>query len=327
MTTSRILKIGNVDVPVEDVEMNQVELQFYQDNPRVHNAMHSSENDNPTQEELEKKMCSLDSVKKLKVNIDAMGGLLNPIVILKNVVLEGNSRLAAYRLLAKESKEKWTKIKCTKLPDDIPEELILAYLGSVHLVGQTPWTPFEKASYIYRVKEKSRRPVKAMANDMGLDANDAELYVEVYKTMRDADDLKPTKWSYYYELLKNRTLRKVNKNHPELEVVSTIVDKIKNDELNEAKDVRKIADIAKSKHEDSIMILGEYLHDDIPLDDAVDLASDLNKAQNIKKGFEKFQKLLTDNIADIQNQTKLDADLNMMIKNIEDTIKNLIKIK
>ena len=99
------------------------------------------------------------------------------------------------------------------------------------------------------------------------------------------------------------------------------------DELNEAKDVRKIADIAKSKHEDSIMILGEYLHDDIPLDDAVDLASDLNKAQNIKKGFEKFQKLLTDNIADIQNQTKLDADLNMMIKNIEDTIKNLIKIK
>ena len=99
------------------------------------------------------------------------------------------------------------------------------------------------------------------------------------------------------------------------------------DELNEAKDVRKIADIAKSKHEDSIMILGEYLHDDIPLDDAVDLASDLNKAQNIKKGSEKFQKLLTDNIADIQNQTKLDADLNMMIKNIEDTIKNLIKIK
>ena len=75
------------------------------------------------------------------------------------------------------------------------------------------------------------------------------------------------------------------------------------------------------------MILTEYLHEDIPLDDAVELASDLNKAQSIRKGFEKFQKLLSENIADIQAQTKLDSDLNLMIKNIEDTIKNLIEIK
>jgi len=324
---TREMFIGKQPVMVEDVEMNQIELLFYPDNPRVHNAMHSSDNEDPSQEELEKKMCSLDSVKKLKVNIDAMGGLLNPIVILKNTVLEGNSRLAAYRLLAKENKEKWTTIKCTKLPDDIPEELILAYLGSVHLVGQTPWTPFEKASYIYRVKEKSRRPVKAMADDMGLNANEAELYVEVYQTMLDAEDVKPNKWSYYFELLKNKNLRKVDKEHPDLEVISTIVDKIKHGELEEAKDVRKIAEIAKSKHEDSIMILDEYLHEDMPLDDAVELASDLNKAQSIRKGFEKFRKLLIDNFVDIQNQTKLDADLNMMIKNIEDTMKELIKIK
>jgi len=177
---TRILKIGNVDVPVEDVEMNQVELLFYPDNPRVHNAVHSSNIEDPSQEELEKEMRSRDNVKKLKVNIEAMGGLLNPIVICKNVVLEGNSRLAAYRMLAESDKVKWSKIKCTRLPDDIKEDLILTYLGSVHLVGQTPWSAFEKASYIYRMKEKSRRPVKAMADDMGLDAKEAELFVEVH---------------------------------------------------------------------------------------------------------------------------------------------------
>jgi hypothetical protein len=324
---TRILKIGNVDVPVEDVEMNQVELLFYPDNPRVHNAVHSSNIEDPSQEELEKEMRSRDNVKKLKVNIEAMGGLLNPIVICKNVVLEGNSRLAAYRMLAESDKVKWSKIKCTRLPDDIKEDLILTYLGSVHLVGQTPWSAFEKASYIYRMKEKSRRPVKAMADDMGLDAKEAELFVEVYQTMKDAEDLIPTKWSYYYELLDNKNLRKVDKEYPQLEVVSTIVDKIKHDELSEAREVRKIGNIAKSKNEDAIMILTEYLHEDIPLDDAVELASDLNKAQSIRKGFEKFQKLLSENIADIQAQTKLDSDLNLMIKNIEDTIKNLIEIK
>lgn len=212
---TREIFIGKTPVQVEDVEMNQVELLFYPDNPRVHNAMHSSENENPSQEELEKKMCALDSVKKLKVNIDAMGGLLQPIVICKNVVLEGNSRLAAYRLLAKENKVKWSRIKCTKLPDDIGEELILAFLGSVHLVGQTPWSPFEKASYIYRVKNKSRRPVKAMAEDMGLNVAEAELYVEVYETMLNAEDVKPTKWSYYFELMKNKSLRKVEKDYPQ----------------------------------------------------------------------------------------------------------------
>jgi hypothetical protein len=65
----------------------------------------------------------------------------------------------------------------------------------------------------------------------------------------------------------------------------------------------------------------------MPLDDAVDLAEDLNKAQTIRKGFKKFQKLLTENIADIQSQTQRDADLNLIIKNIENTIKDLIKIK
>ena len=324
---TREIFIGKTPVQVEDLEMNQVELMFYPDNPRVHNAVHSSENENPTQEELEKKMCALDSVKKLKVNIDAMGGLLQPIVICRNVVLEGNSRLAAYRLLARENKEKWSKIKCTKLPDDISEELILAFLGSVHLVGQTPWSPFEKASYIFRVKQKSRRPVKAMAEDMGLNVTEAELFVEVYETMLEAEDVKPTKWSYYFELMKNRNLRKVEKEHPEMDVIGTIVDKIKHLELSEAKEVRKIGDIAKSKHEDAIMILNDYLHEGLPLDDAVELASDLNKAQSIRKGFEKFQKLLIENIADIQSQTKLDADLNLMIKNIEDTIKKLIEIK
>ena len=327
MAANRILKIGNVDVPVEDVEMNQVELLFYPDNPRVHNAMHSSDSEDPTQEELEREMRSRDNVKKLKVNIEAMGGLLNPIVICKNVVLEGNSRLAAYRMLADSNREKWSKIKCTKLPDDISDELILTYLGSVHLVGQTPWSPFEKASYIYRMKEKSRRPVRAMAEDMGLNVTEAELFVEVYETMLNAEDIKPTKWSYYFELMKNKSIRKADKENPDLEVVSIIVDKIKNDELEEAKDVRKIGDIAKSKHEDAIMILNEYLHDDIPLDDAVELASGLNKAQTIRKGFEKFQKLLTENIADIQSQTQRDADLNLIIKNIENTIKDLIKIK
>lgn len=327
MSTTRIMTIGKTSIEVEDLELNQNELLFYSENPRVFNAMHSSENDNPSQEDLEKKMRSLDSVKKLKVNIEAMGGLLTPVIVCRNVVLEGNSRLAAYRILAESDKVKWSKIKCTKLPDDISEELILSLLGSVHLVGQTPWSAFEKACYVYRIKEKSRRPVEAMANDMGLNVSEAKLYVKVYQKMLEAGDLKPTQWSYYYELLKNKNIEKVSDENPDLMVIDTIVDKIRDGKISEAQDIRKIADIAKSRHEDAIMVLKDFLDEQIPLDDAVDLVSDVNKAQAIKKGFSKFKKLLTDNIQEIENQTKTDADLNMMIRQIEDSLKALIKIK
>lgn len=327
MELNRIMPIGQTLVEVTDVEMNQVELLFYPENPRVFNALHSSENDNPSQEELERTIRKLDSVKKLKVNIEAMGGLLHPIIVCKNIVLEGNSRLAAYRMLAESDPQKWAKIKCTKLPDDISEELILTLLGSVHLVGQTPWSAFEKACYIYRMKEKSRRPIDAMANDMGLNVAEAKLYAKVYETMMNADDLKQTKWSYYFELLKNRSIVKVDEEYPDLNVIDTIVEKIKHGEFEEAKDVRKVGDIAKSKNDDAIMILTDYLEDELPLEDAHELVSEVNRAQSISKGFKKFQKLITDNIDAIQNQTRTDADLNMMIKQIENTLKGFINIR
>ena len=76
---TRILKIGNVDVPVEDVEMNQVELLFYPDNPRVHNAVHSSNIEDPSQEELEKEM--LEKINCLGIGPAGLGGTVTALAV------------------------------------------------------------------------------------------------------------------------------------------------------------------------------------------------------------------------------------------------------
>ncbi len=97
-------------------------------------------------------MCLQEHVKELKESIKSNGGLIDPIIVRDGdfVVLEGNSRLAAYRILYKTDPIKWAKIKVTLLPKDIPESAVFTLLGQYHIVGKDPWDPYEQAGYLYR---------------------------------------------------------------------------------------------------------------------------------------------------------------------------------
>lgn len=68
------------------------------------------------------------------------------------VVLEGNSRLAAYRLLAAKDPIKWQKVRVCILPEEITDGDIFTLLGQYHLVGRKDWSVFEQAAYLYRQK-------------------------------------------------------------------------------------------------------------------------------------------------------------------------------
>lgn len=153
MATKRKMPIGKQTVLVTDTELKQSELLFYAENPRVFSALHTLDDDSPSQETIEKEMCKLDHVKTLRTSIEANGGLLEPVIVRGNVVLEGNCRLAAYRMLAKKDLEKWSKIRCTVLPEDITEEQILSLLGTIHIIGRMDWNAFEKAGYLYRTQK------------------------------------------------------------------------------------------------------------------------------------------------------------------------------
>lgn len=327
MSSNRIMTIGKTPVQVTDTELNQAELLFFKENPRVFTALHSTENADPSQSEIEKIMCTREHVKTLKTSIKANAGLLNPIIVKDNVVLEGNSRLAAYRLLAKEEPGMWDKIKCTVLPPDISQELIFNLLGTIHIIGQTPWSAFEQAGYLYRTKQKSRRPIEAIAADLGMKVPEAKLLMKVYETMLQNEDVRPSKWSYYYELFKNNAIKKADDEYPEHNIIDTIVEKIKNDEIYEAKDIRKIADIIKSKNEDALEVFCEYVEGEIELDDAVELVSDVNKTQKIKNEFKKFEKLMMDELKIIGQMTKIDSDFNLQIAQIHNTLGQFLKVK
>lgn len=71
------LTIGKTEYDVEEVLLDQSQLLFYEDNPRVYSALRA-DGSVPTQEIIEAKMTSMDHVKQLRLSIEQNGGLIIP---------------------------------------------------------------------------------------------------------------------------------------------------------------------------------------------------------------------------------------------------------
>lgn len=111
------LLIRGVEVPVSTTTLPQAELRFFVDNPRVYSIVRV-DGEEPSQADIERKLLEMDHVKALIQDIKRDGGLTDPVVVRAGglEVLEGNSRLAAYRALAKIDPIKWGRMKVRLLP-------------------------------------------------------------------------------------------------------------------------------------------------------------------------------------------------------------------
>ena len=87
-------------------------LKYFSENPRIYFAIDVDESE-PTQEEIQEKLIKMDHVKELVQDIKLNGDLIDPIIVKDGSfeVLEGNSRLAAYRELYKRDPLKWGKMR------------------------------------------------------------------------------------------------------------------------------------------------------------------------------------------------------------------------
>ena len=251
------LLIRGTEIPVTTITLRQDTLRFFVDNPRVYSVLRRDGDAEPSQEEIQAKLLDMDHVKELIQDIKRDGGLTDPIIVRDGTleVLEGNSRLAAYRHLVTLDPIKWGMIKVRLLPEDIDERLILALLGQYHLKGKTAWPPFEKAGFLYRRHKTHDVSVKQLALEVGETRRKVAHMVSVYQFMTDNDQNEKARWSYYDEYLKSRFIKNVrNKEFDRL-----IVDKINSGEIARAVEVRdKLTVIAKAPKPLRKFTAGEY---------------------------------------------------------------------
>jgi len=153
------------------------------------------------------------------------------------MVLEGNSRLAAYRLLAGNDAIKWGMVKCTLLPQEISESLVFALLGEYHIIGKKDWAPYEQAGYLYRrYKHHGIDPAK-MAQEMGLSTKMVGHLIDIYTFMVKHGDDVVERWSYYDEFLSHHSIKRAREEYSELDGI--FVEKVKSGEIPKAQDVRE----------------------------------------------------------------------------------------
>jgi hypothetical protein len=231
------LLIRGVEIPVETTTLPQASLRFFVENPRVYSILRI-DGEEPSQADIESKLLEMDHVKALIQDIKRDGGLTDPVVVRsgKLEVIEGNSRLAAYRALAKVDPIKWGRMKVRLLPEDLDETLIFALLGQYHIKGKKDWAPFEQAGFLYRRSRTHDIDSAQLAQEIGLSKRKVEHLIAVYQFMLDHGEADTARWSYYDEYLKSSIIRKARLGQPGFDKL--VVEKIKGGEIARAVDVR-----------------------------------------------------------------------------------------
>ena len=255
------LTLGGQEIPIKNGSLPIHDLNFYSENPRIYSLIQMPGVE-PSQEEIFNRLRKLDHVKQLIQSIRANGGLTDPMLVRNGdfVVLEGNSRLAAYRELARNDVIAWGKAKVRLLPSDISENLVFALLGEHHIIGRKDWAPYEQAGYLYRRNVKHGVDAKSMATEMGLPVKTVNHLINTYNFMVEHDETNVSRWSYYEEYLKANRVKKARRENPELDDI--VVKKIKCNEIPTAVDVRdkliKLLDVTKVGPEPTkILISGD----------------------------------------------------------------------
>lgn len=282
---SGTLRIRGNDVPTETLDIEVSKLKFYVDNPRIYSLLRSS-GDLPSQTEILSQLLEHEHVRELKDDIVANDGLIDPLIVRGGdfVVLEGNSRLAAYRHLATKDAIKWGKVRCTVLPADIDEKLVFALLGQYHVKGKKDWAPYEKAGFLYRRYKQHAFELSTVANELGIGFKEAKHLVDVYEFMLKHHENDRERWSYYDEYLKSNKIKKARHEHAQLD--EFIVGEVKAGRIAKAMDLRDKLPVICSG---PAKILKRYVEGKLEFLDAYDSAVDAGGDNGALKKLKRFR--------------------------------------
>lgn len=208
------MKILGEDVDLKSDYLDIYDLQFLVENPRVYASTHGVAGFDQMlaeerQEVIYKRLLSEPSVTKLLPEVVRHKGLIEPILVRLDTmeVVEGNSRLAVYRKLHGQHRDKveqgnWELIWCNTVSCLTPEQQA-AYLNQIHVKNKTPWAAYEKANYAYVQKKHQGWTVEKIAELAGVVPATIARRIKVIDWMKENDDSIPEHFSFYDVLIRD----------------------------------------------------------------------------------------------------------------------------
>jgi hypothetical protein len=311
------------EIKVKSGFVPHTNLLFYAENPRIYSIVWKENGSEPTQEEIFSALSKTDHVREnLVPSIKNNGGLIEPVLVRNNVVLEGNSRLAAYRVLAQKEPKKWENIRVRILPESISDSEVFSLLGEFHIVGKKDWSPFEQAGYLYRRFKTHDVDEQQLKSEVGLSLAKIRHLIRVYEYMFNVDDRNPERWSYYDELLKSR-FNHTRELYPQFD--KKITSMIQNEEIERAVDVRdglpKIVKVGGNT-------LKKFMNGALSYHDALQEAYQRGAGNFYTKKLKDFKDFLADDQVDIEItnvSSEEKKEISYLINKIEARIGQLSK--
>lgn len=280
------IKILKETVDVSNDYLNIYDLKFLKDNPRVYSCIYSEPDfealpEDEQQKKILEKLRAEPSVKKLKPEIKRHGGLMEWILVRYDTmeVIEGNSRLAVYRILHEETKEEaWELIPCNVV-SRLSDEQQIAYLNQIHVKGKTEWSAYEKANFAY-ARRKQGFSFPKIARLFGESEATIRTRIKIVEMMQDNGDRERSHFSYYDVLVRNHSGDMKRRQ----DLKDVLLERIR--ELGEDEDLdftaqelrRKLPAIVKKPK-----VLNKYIDGSIALDSAYQRAKISNVQEKIRE--------------------------------------------
>lgn len=291
--SSEISILGKkVSYSVETVEINR--LKFYERNPRVLSNLIQSQSLNGTEDERQQAIFeglkNEASVKKLLETIPPHKGIIEPLIVSipSFEVLEGNSRLAALRILyEKDQDEMYISAPC-RIISGLKDEDIDALLYVQHVDGKTEWSAYDKAYSAYHRIVIDKVPIDEYAKRTSTTSADIKKQIEIIQLMHDQGAQSLTsRFSYYAEMVRSSKLGKAFEQSPGLE--EYILNELKENEPSfTALELRdKIPQIAKKPK-----ILKKLIKGKLDFDGAVESSKVSEPKQLISRYIDRLKGIL-----------------------------------
>lgn len=185
MENESFITVGGKKILYTLEEIDIYSIDYYNDNPRINYIINQYPPDRVNSALIEKIMLERDATKELIRNIEENKGLLEAVLVLDRKVIEGNTRLVAYRKIYQKTKDEfWRKIKANILHGTITAFEIFDILSSYHIRGKTPWDRYEKAACVAKMVEQGR-DLESISRAIGNNKKTVENMVKAYNTMRE----------------------------------------------------------------------------------------------------------------------------------------------
>lgn len=202
-----------------DIEISN--LLYWTENPRIYPIVHpkySKLKDYQLQEKIQEILFKRSRIRELKKQIIQAGGLSEPLIVRKcnksenYEVIEGNSRLAACRMILennKNTKASVGELPCLQTSVEMNEKDIFSYLSILHVQGKLTWGAYENACFIKRKKNEPGVSIEEVSQLSGLNKAEIEVQIQTVDLMSHANEKVYEKFSYYEVVVKNKQINDI----------------------------------------------------------------------------------------------------------------------